>query len=95
MEEIWKDIEGFEGYYQASSFGNIKNDNRMENLEWCTNGENILHADRTGLRICAKGEETYASKLTEKKVIEIRESNLSNRELSVIYGVKTKRKPNQ
>ena len=29
MEEIWKDIEGFEGYYQASSFGNIKNDNRM------------------------------------------------------------------
>ena len=30
MEEIWKDIEGFEGYYQASSFGNIKNDNRME-----------------------------------------------------------------
>ena len=43
MEEIWQDIEGFEGYYQASSFGNIKNDNRMENLEWCTNGENILH----------------------------------------------------
>jgi hypothetical protein len=24
MKEIWKDIEGFEGIYQASSFGNIK-----------------------------------------------------------------------
>lgn len=24
MEEIWKDIPGFEGYYQASNFGRIK-----------------------------------------------------------------------
>lgn len=24
MEEIWKDIEGFEGYYQISNFGNVK-----------------------------------------------------------------------
>ena len=24
MEEIWKDIEGFEGYYQVSNMGNIK-----------------------------------------------------------------------
>ena len=54
---------------EGKGLGNVLvvNDNRMENLEWCTNGENILHADRTGLRICAKGEETYASKLTEKK----------------------------
>lgn len=24
MEEIWKDIEGYEGLYQVSNFGNIK-----------------------------------------------------------------------
>lgn len=24
MEEIWKDIEGFEGYYQVSSYGRVK-----------------------------------------------------------------------
>ena len=23
--EIWKDIEGYEGYYQISSMGNVKN----------------------------------------------------------------------
>lgn len=24
MEEIWKDIEGYEGFYQVSNFGNVK-----------------------------------------------------------------------
>lgn len=24
MAEIWKDVEGFEGYYQVSNFGNVK-----------------------------------------------------------------------
>lgn len=24
MEEVWKDIEGFEGFYQVSSFGNVR-----------------------------------------------------------------------
>lgn len=24
MQEIWKDIKGFEGYYQVSNFGNVK-----------------------------------------------------------------------
>jgi hypothetical protein len=24
MEEIWKDVIGYEGFYQVSNFGNIK-----------------------------------------------------------------------
>jgi hypothetical protein len=28
----------------------IKNDNRLENLEWVTNSENLIHAYKTGLK---------------------------------------------
>lgn len=33
IEEIWKDIEGFEGYYQVSNLGNVKSLDRV-----CWNG---------------------------------------------------------
>jgi hypothetical protein len=29
MEEIWKDIPGYEGYYQVSNFGNVKSLDRL------------------------------------------------------------------
>lgn len=45
----------------------IKNDNRVENLEWCTSSENTNHAMRIGtLKI--KGEDSYASKLKEEDI---------------------------
>jgi hypothetical protein len=116
MEEIWKNVVGYEGFYEVSNFGNIKRvggfrgvnkayldnyylkhkdngkgyfrvklsvnskikmimvhriiaeafilridnknvinhinsnkkDNRIENLEWCTQSENCLHAVKIG-----------------------------------------------
>lgn len=167
MEEVWKDIEGYEGLYQVSSLGKvrslnrkvrhssgnsmrvlvgkeiltfnagagylcvslckkgtivrkyvhhlvsaafletqnnkkeinhkngIKTDNKVENLEWCTHGENQKHSWKTGLRKKLtwgkRGEKNYNSKLTKEQVLEIREKYVpkkySLRRLAREYGV--------
>lgn len=49
-----------------------KLDNRLENLEWCTRSENILHAYATGLEKKQYGENHHAHKLTDDDVRYIR-----------------------
>ncbi|MCT4151400.1 HNH endonuclease [Elizabethkingia anophelis] len=50
----------------------IKDDNRVENLEWVTPTENIRHSFQFGMNKNI-GEKHRDSKLTEKQVLEIRE----------------------
>lgn len=69
-----------------------KSNNHVDNLEWCTSQYNNKHAFRTGIRISKKGEDWYASKLTEKQVLEIRSKYIpykyTMKQLAEEYGLK-------
>lgn len=64
-----------------------KTNNKVENLEWCTNSENQIHAFKFGNQYTLRGEDNGAAKLTEKQAIEIYNSTLSKTELSKKFNV--------
>lgn len=64
----------------------IKSDNRIENIEWCTIGDNTRHAFASGL-IKNKGVDNVSAKLSENQVIEIINSKEPTKNLLPIYGV--------
>lgn len=54
--------------FQVNHIDGNKLNNSVENLEWCTNQENRIHAVKTGLAARLKGETNPAHKLTEENV---------------------------
>lgn len=64
----------------------IRDDNRPENLMWSTQKQNMKNASERGRVIGSSGERNGMSKLTEKDVLEIRASSLTQTELSKIYN---------
>jgi hypothetical protein len=64
-----------------------KHDNRASELEWTTHSENIQHAFDTGLKYGKRGETAWNSSLKNHQAVEIFNSNLSVRQLSINYGV--------
>ncbi len=49
----------------------IRNDNRLDNLEWCTHSENIQHSYQVLKRVSQKGVNNGNCKLTEVDVLNI------------------------
>lgn len=60
----------------------VKTDNRVENLEWCTRSENVIHAYQTGLEKHVVGINHHRSKLDDGLVNYIRKSNKSSYKLA-------------
>lgn len=72
---------------QVNHKNGIKTDNRVDNLEWCTNSENKIHAFKNGITVAKFGEEHCMAKLKNKDIDIIRNSCLSRKELSVMFNV--------
>lgn len=66
---------------QVNHIDGNKLNNHVSNLEWCTNGENQIHAHRNNLQPTRKGENNGNNKLTQSDVDYIRSSNLKRKQI--------------
>lgn len=83
-------ISNPENKTEVNHKNSIRNDNRLENLEWVTPKENTQHAMELG-RLNLPGEQSPRSKLTNRGVKEIRSKYVHNEygyiRLGKEYGV--------
>lgn len=63
MDEIWKDISGYEGIYQVSNMGNVRSLDRLDNRGRITHGRELAHKRDGGnyhqVALCKDGKQIY------------------------------------
>lgn len=78
-------------YPQINHKDGNKQNNAINNLEWCTSSENTRHAHRTGLASVYRGSEHINAKLTGNQIKEIREQyargRISQDKIAAAYNV--------
>lgn len=75
-----------DGKIQINHIDSNRLNNRVDNLEWCTPRENLLHAYRSGNKKSA-GKYNGNSKLNEQDAIQISSLDLPRRVLAEKFGV--------
>lgn len=84
-------IKNIENKHLVNHINGIKYDNKVENLEWVTSSENIIHAHKTGLKKGIRGNESHLSKLTIKEVEKIRlihsKGKISKKEIAEMFNI--------
>lgn len=67
-----------------------KQNNHVDNLEWCTYGHNHSHAIRTGLIVMPTGERARGSKMSNEArhfMIELKSAGMSSKHIGWLFGV--------
>lgn len=70
-----------------------KANNRVENLEWCTGSENMVHAVESKLYTAVKGSRHYNAKLKEEDILYIRKlpsRGIPYKQIAEMYNVGVK-----
>lgn len=87
--ETFNKVEGYESL-QVNHIDGIKDNNRLDNLEWVNQSQNSKHAYNLKLH-CVKGESNGRSKLTINQVENIKDilqlKKLTHKEIAKVYKV--------